>query len=117
MNRLGKIYVIEAFKSRQEPESVHVLADAYWHLLAIVCILGTIAIMTFSFWEFTDVDRALAVQPATVQDGQGTLPFEKSDLQKVVDGFAQRKAAYDFYATQAPAVTDPSVASKSKLTR
>ena len=99
---------IEAFKNRREPEAVHMLADAFWHMLLILSLLGAIAIIGFNLWEFSDVGRALSTQSTSVAAGKDTLPFEKKDLQTVVNGFVNRKATYQLYSTQVPVVVDPS---------
>jgi hypothetical protein len=117
MNILEKIRVIEAFKNRREPESVHILADDLWRTLLILSVIGGIAIIGFNFWEFSDVGRALSVQPTITVGTDEKLPFEKRDLQMVVDGFAERKMTFDQYSTQLPVIADPSLVPKTKPAR
>ncbi len=117
MSLVGKIRVIEAYKNKREPESVHILADFFWHGILILSITGAIAALAFNFWEFTDVNRALSVQPAGTSAEGEKLPFDKKELQTVVEGFEARKARYEQFSKQTPSIVDPYVMTKAKSAR
>ena len=104
----GHIPLVGTYQNRHEPESLRILADYYWRLLLIVCTMLAVAAVAYGVWELYDVDRVLTSAPSTSVTSAEHLPFDRAQLQVVVDGFARRHALYQLYSSQAPSIADPS---------
>ena len=117
MKFFSSIRIVNAYKNRHEPEAMHELADSYWRGLIILCALLIVGSLAFDYYEFMDVNSVLNAPVQQSAPASEHLPFDKNQLQGIIDGFSQRTTSYQLYSAQAPVVVDPSAAAAPAVTK
>ncbi|KKW19285.1 MAG: hypothetical protein UY63_C0017G0062 [Parcubacteria group bacterium GW2011_GWA2_51_10] len=99
----------EAYESRHEPESMHVIADFYWRTLLLVALLLVVLFALYGSLEFMRVANDTAIDAASEQaPARPERTFNRSRLQAVLDSLNAREAQFESLKKSAPTVVDPS---------
>ena len=97
----------DAWKYRNEPEQVLVLANVYWHGLLVVSIGIFLAAALYggSQWYSITLGQEAGIIPA--QSGSA-VRLNVEDLGAAVQGFATREKMHDTLKKNPPKISDPS---------
>lgn len=92
---------------RYEPENLRKLADVYWWLLLVLAALTFIGLAAYSgikFYEVSDENDGVPL----LSSGGGGIMLNHADLQSALEAFDTRKAQYEYFKKNLPAISDPS---------
>ncbi len=98
----------ELLEAKHEPEVLRPIAEAYWRVMLVYLLIGVVAIIALSVWEFR-----MVMSKITAQGDVGSTPIanvlDKAQLVEVLQKFEERKMQYGEKSVTAPTVVDPSV--------
>lgn len=98
----------DAYTNKYEPESLRVLASAYWHALLYVTIFVVLSAACFGLWQFAGVFRTLPESPTLVPSGARAPIINHAQLEATVQGFKDRQERYEYLKVNPPQLADPS---------
>ncbi|RJQ34223.1 hypothetical protein C4556_03260 [Candidatus Parcubacteria bacterium] len=94
-----------AYQNRHEPECVHVLANAYWHILLFATALVVTVFVWYGFWQLIAITGS--PEAAQLEQAAARSPLDRAALQGTVSGFSERSKRYEFLTDNPPVVADP----------
>lgn len=97
----------DAYANRYQPEGVRVLAYFYWYTLLILTTLVILIAALYGYWQFKIIVSNSGV-PEAIPEGATKPPITKEELKMILQGFEDRRGAYETLRQTPPKISDPS---------
>ena len=107
MKYFRNIHIASVFRNRHEPESMHALADAYWHSVIILSALLLVGVLAMDFLQYSMITGGSAPSSPQTATKDEKNAFDKDQLKAIVDNFAQRRINAGLYSSAGTQIPDP----------